>query len=106
MIPIRELSKYMYAMGDTDYTVPTGIYPITHRDMPYIFTDEELLELFREADKESPCASSPCRHLIIPVIYRLVYFCGLRLNEGRELKRSDFDFGNKTLFICNGVRHH
>lgn len=85
----------MYAMGYTDYIVSTSIFPITRRTMPYIFTDDELRRLFAESDKELYCKTNPCRHLIIPVIYRLIYFCGLRPNEGRELKRSDFAMRTK-----------
>lgn len=103
--PLRELSKYMYAMGYTDYIVPTSIFPITRRTMPYIFTDDELRRVFAESDKEPYCKTNPCRHLIIPVIYRLIYFCGLRPNEGRELKRSDFCYENKTLYIRKNKSH-
>jgi integrase len=51
------------------------------------------------------CKTSPCRHLIIPVIFRLIYFCGLRPNEGRELKRCDFCYEEKTLFIRKNKSH-
>ena len=102
---LRELSKYMYAMGYADYVVPTSIFPVTHRSTPYIFTDSELKGLFAESDREPYCRASPCRHLIIPVIYRLIYFCGLRPNEGRELKRSDFCYKNKTLYIRKNKAH-
>ena len=103
--PLRELSKYMYAMGYTEYVVPSSIFPITHRNTPYIFTDSELQCLFAESDKEPYCKASPCRHLIIPVIYRLIYFCGLRPNEGRELKRSDFCYKDRTLYIRKNKAH-
>lgn len=103
--PLRELSKYMYAMGYTEYVVPSGIFPITHRNTPYIFTDSELQCLFAESDKEPYCKVSPCRHLIIPVIYRLIYYCGLRPNEGRELKRSDFCYKDRTLYIRKNKAH-
>lgn len=99
------MSKYMYAMGYADYVVPTSIFPVTHRSTPYIFTDSELKGLFAESDREPYCRASPCRHLIIPVIYRLIYFCGLRPNEGRELKRSDFCYKNKTLYIRKNKAH-
>lgn len=105
LTPLREFSKYLYAMGDTEYMIPTGIFPIIHRKTPYIFTDLELEGLFAESDKEPYCKASPCRHLIIPVIYRLIYFCGLRPNEGRELKRSDFCYENKTLYIRKNKSH-
>lgn len=103
--PVRELSKYICAMGYAGYVIPTSIFPITHRGIPYIFTDSELQSLFTESDKEPYCKASPCRHLIVPVIYRLIYFCGLRPNEGRELKRSDFNYKNKTLYIRKNKAH-
>ena len=80
-------------------------FPITRRTMPYIFTDDELRRVFAESDKEPYCKTNPCRHLIIPVIYRLIYFCGLRPNEGRELKRSDFCYEDKTLYIRKNKSH-
>lgn len=103
--PLRELSKYLYAMGYAGYIVPTDIFPAIHRETPYIFTDRELIRLFAESDREPYCKASPCRHLIIPVIYRLIYFCGLRPNEGRELKRSDFCYEDRTLFIRKNKSH-
>lgn len=105
IIPLRELTKYMYAMGNSDFIIPTDIFPVIHREIPYIFTDEELIRIFNECDRIPFCKSSPCRHLIIPVIYRLIYFCGLRPNEGRELKRTDFCYENKTLFIRKNKSH-
>lgn len=103
--PLRELSKYLYAMGYAGYIVPTDIFPAIYRGTPYIFTDRELIRLFAESDREPYCKVSPCRHLIIPVIYRLIYFCGLRPNEGRELKRSDFCYEDRTLFIRQNKSH-
>lgn len=105
LTPLREFSKYLYAMGYAEYIVPTGIFPVTHREPPYIFTDAELTSLFSECDKEAACKTSPCRHLIIPVIFRLIYLCGLRPNEGRELKRCDFCYEEKTLFIRKNKSH-
>ncbi len=103
--PLRELSKYLYAMGYAEYIVPTDIFPAIHRGTPYIFTDGGLIRLFAESDREPYCKAGPCRHLIIPVIYRLIYFCGLRPNEGRELKRSDFCYEDRTLFIRKNKSH-
>lgn len=73
--------------------------------MPYIITDQELRTLFAECDREPFCKQSPCRHLIIPVIFRLIYCCGLRPNEGRELKRADFNEAEGTLFIRKNKSH-
>ena len=31
--PLREFSKYLCAIGETDYVVPTSVFPIIHREM-------------------------------------------------------------------------
>jgi len=86
-------------MGYARYIISTDIFPAIHRETPYIFTDKEHIRLFAKSDRVPYCKSSPCCHLVIPVIYRLIYFYGLRPNEGRELKRSDFCYEDRTLFI-------
>ena len=75
--PLREFSKYLCAIGETDYVVPTSVFPIIHREIPYIFTDQELRNLFAECDP----------------------------NEGRELQRSDFNEKDGTLFVRKNKAH-
>lgn len=105
LIPLRELPKYLYATGNTDFILPTNLAPSKGRKVPYIFTDEELIRFFERCDQEPFNKASPYKHLIVPVIYRLIYFCGLRPNEGRELKLSDFDYENKTIFVRKNKAH-
>ncbi len=102
---LREFSKYLYAIGESSLIIPTEIFPIVHRYTPYIFSDKELLDLFQQADKEKYTSKDPGRNLIIPVIYRLIYFCGLRPNEGRELLKKDVNLKNGTLFIRKNKSH-
>ena len=73
--------------------------PKSTRYTPYIFTDKELVNLFSASDCVVPTPNSPNREMIIPVIFRLIYFCGLRPNEGRELLRKDVDLNEGTIII-------
>lgn len=102
---LREFSKYLYAMGISDYVVRTDILPSLHQYTPYIFTDEELIRFFQQSDKEMYDSKAPAKKLMIPVIYRLIYLCGLRPNEGRELMKSDIDFEKNTIFIRKNKSH-
>ena len=102
---LREFSKYLYAIGKSDFIIPTEIFPIVHRYTPDIFSDKELLKLFQQADMEKYNSKDPGMNLIIPVIYRLIYFCGLRPNEGRELLKKDVNLENGTLFIRKNKSH-
>ena len=102
---LREFSKYLYAVGESSFVISTDLFPVVHRSTPYIFSDEELLNLFQEADDEKYTARAPGRHLVIATIYKLIYFCGLRPNEGRELLTKDVDLKNGTLFIRKNKSH-
>jgi integrase len=64
-----------------------------------MFKDKELMDIFNECDKLTPAQCSPHRHLILPVLLRLIFFCGLRPNEGRELRSCDIDFNKGIILI-------
>lgn len=102
---LREFTKYLYAIRVSEFILPTNYFPLSRKYTPYIFSDKELVNIFSASDHEKYDRNSPCRHLIIPVIYRLIYFCGLRPNEGRELRRCDMDFESGTLFIRKNKSH-
>lgn len=96
---VREFTKYLYAMGLCDGILPIGEFPSCARFVPYIFSDSELSEIFRAGLRKPVNPKDPFAKEIIAVIYQLIYFCGLRPNEGRELRRDDFDPVSNTLFI-------
>lgn len=102
---LREFSKYLYAMRVSSFIIPTDIFPILHPYTPYIFSDNELNRLFRQADLEKYDPKDPAKNLIIPVIYRLIYLCGLRPNEGRELMVKDVNLRAGSIFIKKNKSH-
>jgi len=96
---VRELLKYLSAIGIDCYVIPSSFLPRSKRRTPYIFSDNEILRIFEECDTLSHNQCSPHRHLILPVLLRLIFFCGLRPNEGRELQSCDMDFAKGILLI-------
>lgn len=105
LAPLREFGKYLNAIGIESYVIPSNFSGGKSSFLPYIFTDEELRSIFTEADCIKRNQNTPNRHLIIPVLLRLIYFCGLRPNEGREIKKSDVDLDSGTLFIRKNKTH-
>ncbi len=97
---VRELLKYLSAIGIDCYVIPSSFLPRPETRRPYIFTDKELQSIFKECDDLLPNKCSPKRHLILPVLLRLIFFCGLRPNEGRELQSCDIDF-DKGIFCLS-----
>jgi integrase len=99
LIAIREFGKYLASSGTDAYVIPTELIGGFKKFMPYIYTDEELAKFFYGADNLPPHKNSPLREFTAPVLFRLMYCCGLRPSEVRLLKRSEVDFKESLLFI-------
>jgi integrase/recombinase XerD len=97
--PIRQLAKYMIRLGIEAYVISPGIPGKQIRYVPHIFTDQELQAFFAQIDQCAVCPYSPARHLIIPVLFRVLYCCGLRSSEARLLKMEDVDLETGKLTI-------
>ena len=79
-VAVRLLGKYMCAVGKEAYILPEKYVSVKHNFAPYIFTDDELRHLFSAIDRISPTKSEPFIHVMAPVLFRLIYTCGLRPN--------------------------
>ena len=97
---VRELSRYMRSIGLDSYVLPNDLVRKDSRHVPHIYSMEKLTRIFSELDKCKYDRRTPARHLVIPVIFRLIYCCGLRPVEARRLKCEDVD-----LRPCFGMRN-
>jgi integrase/recombinase XerD len=96
---IRQFAKYLDSIGINAYILPKGYYSTGKKYVPYIYTIDELTRFFSQTDQCHYCCECPYRHLIMPVIFRMIYMCGLRLSEARLLKVADVDLKNGVLSI-------
>lgn len=96
---MRQFAKYMDSVGSNAYIIPKGYFPKEQQYTPYIYTNDELTKFFTETEKCKYCYECPYRHLIMPVFFRMIYMCGLRLSEARLLKVADVDLENGILTI-------
>lgn len=98
---IRRFGAYLDSIGVKAYILPKKYYPVGKQYTPYIFTDAELAKFFTEIDKDkSRCSyAGPYRRQIMPVIFRMIYMCGLRSSEARLLKVADVDLEHGILTI-------
>lgn len=96
---IRQLAKYINRMGCSAYIIPSGIPGRIPRYVPHLFTQQELKSFFIQTDQYLYKAVSPARHLVVPVIFRVLYCCGLRSSEVTGLKTSDVDLNTGKIII-------
>lgn len=101
---IRLLGRYLSAVGKTTYILPEGYVSQPAVFTPYLFTDDELARLFHAADRLPKMAAYPLSSKIPPVLFRLIYTCGLRPNEGRELLRENLNLKTGEIFITKTKR--
>jgi len=105
---VRQLALYMNSSGVSAYVVPFGIHQKsgqTQRHIPHIYTKEELSAIFRVADGFEFCIASPAMHIVVPVMFRLIYCCGLRPVEARRLRTCDVDFDSGIIKILESKGH-
>jgi len=99
--PVRELARWLARRGVAAYLLPGSALPKPARYVPHIYTDRELAALFGETDRCQYCSEVPLRHLVMPVLFRTIYACGLRCSEARLLRVGDVDIDTGVLQIRN-----
>jgi integrase/recombinase XerD len=89
--PVRELARFLHRRGVDAYVLPAGVLEKPARYIPHIYSDQELAALFAATDRCCYCPEVPFRHLVMPVLFRTLYACGLRCSEARLLRVEDVD---------------
>src|SRR5213592_2603803 len=100
--PVRELARWLGRRGVPAYVLPKGALPRPARYVPHVYPDQELAALFSQTDRCRYCAQAPLRHLVMPVLFRTIYACGLRASEARLLRFGDVDIDAGVLTIRDG----
>lgn len=69
---------------------------------PYIFTKQQIGQILLSADTMPVCSNSKNIASVMPVLLRVLYCCGLRINEALSLRVENIDFVDRTLTILQG----
>ena len=101
----RGLANYINSVGGDSYVIPCDLFSRDTPYIPHLYTPEELSAIFSVLDQLQPNSRSPIRHLVIPVMFRMIYCCGLRPKEGRNLLRSDVDLKTGQVVIQDAKNH-
>lgn len=99
---ISQFTRYMVRVGYVAYVPKRDEIGKQYRKYtPYIFSHEEIQAFFTAADSMtcSPKSGAPRRHLIMPLMFRMLYCCGLRVSEAANLLSKDVDLDTGILTI-------
>lgn len=104
-IAIREFGKYLNAIGTEAYLPHPEMIGPPKPFYPYLFSDDELAAFFGAADTIPPHKLSPYREYVVPVLFRLLYCCGLRPHEVRLIRSDDINLETGSIYIRDTKRH-
>lgn len=85
---MKHLGEHMLSLGLPAYISNARVKRRVPAE-PHIFTDAQLAEFFRVCDSYPKAAFPAYRHILLPVMFRVIYCCGLRNSEACNLKRMD-----------------
>ena len=92
IIAMRYFAKYLNAMGKPSYVIPKRMAPAITQYSPYCLSDIELKKLFQAIDTLSTTKWSSWALATFPVLFRLMYTCGLRPGEALYIKCKNVNF--------------
>ncbi|MDR3565563.1 MAG: tyrosine-type recombinase/integrase [Negativicutes bacterium] len=97
---IRIFGKYLRAMGKEAYVLPSEFFASKSTFTPYILSPSELKAFFDATDRiDKWHCGDRFAPTVAPVLFRLLYTCGLRPTEIRALRNNDVDLETGVVHI-------
>jgi len=98
---VRNLTEYMEKAGCSVYIQPLPLKAFRYpRHDPYIYSEKEISAIFFQIDSwKSHQKSHSNRKEVDPLLFRMLYGCGLRITEALNLKVGDVDLREGVLKI-------
>jgi len=98
---LRRFSAFLHNHG---IETPAMFHPLPRLApsfTPYIFTREEVARLFTAVDNVRRNGCSPLASRVFPLLFRMLYCCGLRVSEACRIANKDVDLEHGILQILN-----
>lgn len=100
---LRQFALFLQHRG-YDTFIPPNLHKVRRGDfIPYIFSHDEVESFFKECDSIPPYPSSN-KHESFPLLFRLLYCCGLRISEAINLKISDLNLHETGVLFIRGSK--
>lgn len=98
---LRQYTKFISFLGknafipDDDYSIKRISYE------PYVFTDEELKNLFHAFDSYTASTNNKKfkPEIVVPPLFRMMYCCGMRPSEPLNLLYEDVNLDTGDIYI-------
>ena len=101
IVTIREFAKYLNNTGKYAFVIPTTYIPKKKKYQSYIYTNYELQKFLTLLIIKNLIVAIKIVTLFYPVLFRVLYCCGLRISEALHLKVKDVDLQNGIIYVMN-----
>ncbi|MBA7540640.1 Tyrosine recombinase XerD [subsurface metagenome] len=96
---LRKFATFINLDGGKAYIFPKGILPVYRNGfIPYVFSHKQITAVLEMAEHMEPTGRS-LNHMVFPVLLKVLYSAGLRLNEALSLKVGDYNPEDNSLSI-------
>ncbi|MGX8715279.1 MAG: tyrosine-type recombinase/integrase [Lachnospiraceae bacterium] len=82
-----------------DVYVPRDVKAIPTDFKPHIYTDDEIERYFHAVDTYAPDKGNKKNLIQLPVLFRLLYCCGTRINETLGIRKKDVDLDHGIIAL-------
>ena len=82
-----------------DVYVPQDVKSIPTDFKPHIYTDDEISRYFYAVDTYAPDKGNKKNLIQLPVLFRILYCCGTRINETLGIRKKDVDLENGIIAL-------
>lgn len=97
---LRQYTRFIRFLGKEAF-VPDEDYTVRHECfVPFVFTDGELSAFFQSVDSVRPIPTKWKKDLILPVLFRMIYCCGMRPGEPLRLEIKDVDLLTGSIYTA------
>lgn len=99
IVVVREFAKYLNSLDKVAFVIPTTYIPKKQKYKSYIYSNNEIQKIFDVLDNRKFGCYHKNMYIVLPVLFRVLYCCGLRISEILNLKVKDVDFENGIISI-------
>jgi len=101
---VRDFAEYLAARGVPTYIPQRAKYSVSDY-IPHVFSNDEMKRLLNAIDARPSKVRGLNNWYIMPVLFRTLYACGLRVSEALKLRICDVNLEDGILTIL-GTKFH
>lgn len=99
IVVVREFAKYLNSLDKTAFVIPTTYIPKKQKYKSYIYSNVEIKKIFDIIDNRKYGYYHKNTYIVFPVLFRVLYCCGLRISEALSLKVKHIDLENGVISV-------